>query len=135
MIFVDSGAWIALSNPRDRLHSDAVGIYNGLRQQNARLLTTDYVIGETTTRLRYDSSHSVAVQLLNFIKRNKERNALTIVEIDSALFQEAERLFRQYNTARLSFTDCTSFVVCQEYAISEAFAFDQHFVMMGLTLK
>ena len=114
MIFVDSGAWIALMNQDDQHHDDTEAIYNDLVQQNAQFLTTDYVIDETVTRLRYDLHHSAAVQFLDFIKRNKA-DALTVVEIDSTLFQEAERLFRQYDSARLSFTDCTSFVVCQEY--------------------
>lgn len=139
MIFVDSGAWIALSNRRDPYHEEAVAIYTTLKQQRERLLTTDYVIDETVTRLRYDWNHSGAVKFLNFIERAKkateEAVALTVVEIDSDLFQKAETLFRRYNTARLSFTDCTSFVICQQHNISEAFAFDQHFPMMGITLR
>ena len=139
MIFVDSGAWIALSHRRDQHHADAVAVFNDLVQQDAQLLTTDYVIDETVTRLRYDWSHLGAVEFLDFIKRAKEATeeavALTVAEIDSALFQEAERLFRQYDTAELSFTDCTSFVVCRRRNISEAFAFDQHFLMMGITLR
>ena len=135
MIFVDSGAWIALLDQRDQYHSDAVAIYNDLMQQDAQFLTTDYVIDETVTRLRYDFSHSGAVEFFDFIESIKNRGILTAVEIDRALFQDAEQLFRQYNTARLSFTDCTSFAVCQQHNISEAFAFDQHFPMMGITLR
>jgi predicted nucleic acid-binding protein len=92
MIFVDSGAWIALLNQKDPHHDDAVAIYNDLVQQNAQLLTTDYVIDETVTRLRYDWSHSGAVQFLNFIKRTKEATeevvALTVAEIDNLLFKK-----------------------------------------------
>ena len=135
MIFVDSGAWIALSHPKDQYHSDAVAIYNDLVHQDVQLLTTDYVIDETVTRLRYDFNHSGAVEFFDFIESIKNTGILTVVEIDSPLFQEAERLFRQYDTARLSFTDCTSFVVCQQYNISEGFAFDQHFPMVGITLR
>ena len=135
MIFVDSGAWIALLDRRDQYHSEAVAIYNDLVQQDAQLLTTDYVIDETVTRLRYDFSHSGAVEFFDFIESIKNRGILTVTEIDSTLFQEAEHLFRQYNTASLSFTDCTSFVVCRRRNISEAFAFDQHFPMMGITLR
>lgn len=35
---------------------------------------------------------------------------------------------------RLSFTNCTSIVVCQRHGISVVFAFDQHFPIMGVTL-
>ena len=133
MIFVDSGAWIALVNRRDQHHDDAVETFNNLVQQKTQLLTTDYVIAETANRLR--DNHLVAVQFLDRTKDSQETEVLTVVEIDSLLFQEAERLFRQYDTARLSFTDCTSFAVCQQHNISEAFAFDQHFPMVGITLR
>ncbi len=52
MIFVDTGAWIAIFNPRDQHHHEAVAIYNDLRRREIKLLTTDYVIDETVTRLR-----------------------------------------------------------------------------------
>ena len=135
MIFVDSGAWIALLDRRDQHHDDAIAIYSDLVQQSTQFLTTDYVIDETATRLRYKVNHSIAVQFLNLIERTKETGGLTVAAIDSVLFQEAERLFRQYDTAELSFTDCTSFAVCQQHNISEAFAFDQHFPMVGITLR
>ena len=134
MIFVDSGAWIALSYQRDQNHTAAVTIYADLKQQRARFLTTDYVLDETITRLRYDVSHSVAVQFLDFIERAQKIDGLTVTEIDKTLFQEAKRLFRQYDSAKLSFTDCTSFAVCQKHNISETYAFDEHFAMMGITV-
>jgi len=134
MIFVDTGAWIALSDRKDQHHGDAVEIYTRLKQQKERLSTTDYLVDETVTRLRYDLSHSVAVKFLDFIERAEETGVLTVIRINETLSQEAKRLFRQYDSAKLSFTDCTSFAVCQMYKISEAFAFDQHFTMVGITL-
>ena len=134
MIFVDSGAWIALLNQRDQYHDDAVAIYNGLKQQRARLLTTDYVTDETATWLKYRANHSVAMQFLDLVESVEKTGVLTIAEIDKTLFQEAKRLFRQYDSAKLSFTDCTSFAVCQKHNISETYAFDDHFAMMGITV-
>ena len=135
MIFVDSGAWIALLDRRDQHHDDAIIIYATLKQQNTRFLTTDYVIDETATWLRYRVNYLVAVEFLDLIESSEGADDLTVAAIDSVLFQEAERLFRQYDTAELSFTDCTSFVVCRSHNISEAFAFDRHFPMMGITLR
>ena len=135
MIFVDSGAWIALLDRRDQHHDDAIIIYATLKQQNTRFLTTDYVIDETATWLRYRVNYLVAVEFLDLIESSEGAGDLTVTAIDSILFQEAERLFRQYDTAELSFTDCTSFIVCRSHNISEAFAFDQHFPMMGITLR
>ena len=134
MIFVDSGAWIGLLNPKDQHYNVAVTIYNRLKNQRVAIVTTDYVIDETITRLRYDVSHLAAVKFLDFINRVEEQNVLTVVSIDSALFQEAVELFRQYDSVRFSFTDCTSFAVCRKNQISEAFAFDEHFAIMEIAL-
>ena len=134
MIFVDSGAWIALLNQRDQYHDDAVVIYNGLKQQRARLLTTDYVIDETATWLKYRANHSVAVQFLDLIESVEKTGVLTVAEIDKTLFQEAKQIFRQYDDLKLSFTDCTSFAVCQKHNISETYAFDDHFAIRGITV-
>ena len=71
----------------------------------------------------------------NRVELFTETGVLTVVEIDKDVFEKAKALFRQYNSARLSFTDCTSFVVCRENDIREAFAFDQHFSMMGINLR
>ena len=134
MIFVDTGAWIAISNSKDQHHHEAVAIYNRIQQQKGHFLTTDYVIDETATRLRYDTNHSLAVMFLERIEQLVEIDILTLIEIDKDVFGKAIALFRQYDSARLSFTDCTSFVVCEENNIHEAFAFDQHFSMMGIDL-
>ena len=120
MIFVDTGAWIALINQRDQYHRDAVAVFEGLQQQEIRLLTTDYVIDETVTRLRYDTNHTLAVEFLNRIELLEETEILTIAEIDKNIFEQAKALFRQYDSVQLSFTDCTSFVICRANHISEA---------------
>lgn len=135
MIFVDTGAWIAISNPRDQHHREAMAIYNDLRHREIQLLTTDYIIDETVTRLRYDESHHMAVLFLRYIEHLESATDLILVTIDNDLFLKAKALFRQYDSARLSFTDCTSFIVCRENSIAEAFAFDRHFPIMGVNLR
>ena len=135
MIFVDSGAWIALFNARDQHHTDARVIYSELGQQQTRILTTDYVIDESVTRLRYDVGYQAANHFLETIERAEGTNDLVVARIDGSAFEQAKRLFRQYSSEKLSFTDCTSFVLCQTYGISDAFAFDHHFPIMGITLR
>ena len=101
MIFVDTGAWIALLNRRDQYHRNAVNLLGSLLQQQIRLLTTDFVIDETVTRIRYDTNHSLAVEFLNRIDLLIEAEILTVVQIDETVFTEAKMLFRQYDSARL----------------------------------
>jgi predicted nucleic acid-binding protein len=86
------------------------------------------------TRVRYDLTHLAAIKFVDLVERAEKTSVLSIKRIDEELFQDAKSIFRKYDTPVLSFTDCTSFAICQMYKISEAFAFDQHFTMMGITL-
>jgi predicted nucleic acid-binding protein len=135
MIFVDTGAWIALTDRADQYHREAQQIYARLKRERQRLVTSDYVIDETVTRLRYDSGHSQAVRFLDLMARAQAGHALQRVMVTAALFEAAVLLFRQYDTAGLSFTDCTSLIICESLHINEAFAFDGHFQMRGILLS
>jgi len=134
MVFVDTGAWIALTDRADQYHRDATAIYTRLKQQRVRLVTSDYVLDETMTRLRYDSGHHQALRFIELIARAEQANVLFRVSVNTEIFQAALALFRQYDTVTLSFTDCTNFVICEQCQIREAFAFDQHFLMRGIAL-
>ena len=134
MIFVDTGAWIALTDESDQYHIESIHIYKKLKEQNEKFITTDYIINETVTRLRYDSNHQIAIKFLELIAISRNSGTLKIIYIDELLFEDAIFIFSIYDTAVLSFTDCASFAVCKKYRIHKAFAFDRHFTMMGITL-
>lgn len=134
MIFVDTGAWIALSDKSDRYHETAVKTYISVKQRKEKLLTTDYVIDETITRLRYDAGHQIAVKFTDAIFASEKSGSLAIVRIDHDIFGESISIFRKFDSAVLSFTDCTSFAVCKRHNLHKAFAFDRHFTMMGISL-
>ena len=78
------------------------------------------------TRLRYDLDYLSAVKFLDFVERAQEGNVLNIVFVDESIYHEADEIFRRYDAVKLSFTDCTSFAVCQMHRIKRVFAFDQH---------
>ena len=134
MIFVDSGAWIALLDPSDQHHNEANKIYQKLANRHRYFLTTDYVLDETMTRLRYDNGYRSAIKFLELVNRSVNSGALEVLQINPALFQISISIFQKYPTPKLSFTDCTSFAVCETQNISQVFAFDQHFAMMGFAL-
>ena len=63
--------------------------------------------------------------------------ALLLVDIGADFRDEACRLFRRLapEVPRLSFTDCTSFVVMREMEIGVAFTADRHFHCAGSTIR
>ncbi len=131
MIFVDTAAWIALLNRKEENHGVAVAIYSNLRRHRKPLLTTDYVINETVTRLRPISSK--AFQFLDFIGRAEKTDVLTVSIVNRPIFEESKRLFSKYNGI-FSFTECTSLAFCRQHEILEVFAFNQNFTAMKLAL-
>ena len=95
MIFVDTGAWIALSDKSDQYHDEGRAIYARLKAQRVRLMTTDYIIDETVTRIRYDSGHENAVRFLDLIEQAGRTGVVRIISIESRLFQTALFCFRR----------------------------------------
>jgi len=59
---------------------------------------------------------------------------LKIIRIDEKLYRDAVSIFCKYNTAVLSFTDCSGFAVCWKHSIYQVFAFDRHFAMINISL-
>jgi predicted nucleic acid-binding protein len=135
MIFIDTGAWIALTDKSDQYHHEAVQIYSKLKNKRKRFVTTDYIIDEAVTRLRYDTNHQIAVKFLELINISEKTGTLRVTYVNEKLFQKAVSIFRQYDSAVLSFTYCVSFAICKMHKIDEAFAFDQHFTMLGISLS
>lgn len=135
MIFIDTGAWIALTDKSDQYHREVAQIYSQLKNKRKRFVTTDYIIDETVTRLRYDTNHQIAVKFLDLINISEKTGILRVTYVDERLFQKAISIFRQYESTILSFTDCVSFATCKMHKIHEAFAFDQHFTMIGISLS
>jgi len=133
-IFVDTGAWIALTDRSDQYYQRAIEAYSRLKKEHVQFITTDFVIDETVTRLRYDSNYQIALRCLEILVKAEQQGILQILYVDRTIFAEASSLFRQYDTATLSFTDCVSFAICEMHKLQRVFGFDRHFTMRGISL-
>lgn len=51
IIFIDTWAWLALSNKKDKYHEAAKEEYNDIIKNKLTKLTSDYVLDETITAL------------------------------------------------------------------------------------
>lgn len=128
MIFVDTSAFLAIENRRDRHHAEALAFRDAMLPTGRRWVTSDYVLAETLTTLRFRAGHAIAV---DFGQAVRESGLLTVEAVSILIREEAWRIFKTFADKDFSFTDCTSFVLMERLAISIAFAFDDHFRQYG----
>ncbi len=95
-------------------------------------MTTDHVVDETLTLIRFRLGHGAAEAWWRQVEASP-RVRWEHITPDRA--EKARSLFFRYDDKDFSFTDCTSFVVMKEVRIREAFTTDRHFAQMGFTLK
>ena len=129
-VFVDTSAFIALLDPRDDSHAQAVRIEQSLANQAAHLVTTNFVLDETYTGLRGKIQHSAILRFRDSARQSRQLNVMRITE---TLEDQAWEIFTRYHDKDFSFTDCTSFAVMQQLGITTAFAFEEHFEQFGFT--
>ena len=135
MVFVDTGGWIAMAVKRDRYHKEAATYYRKLSKTKVRLVTSNYVLSETYTRIRYDDGHAKAMQFNALIQEAIKAGRLNLEWITHVLHKEAWNIFEKYEGQDFSFVDCTSFATAKRLGVKEVFGFDDHFKTMGLILK
>ncbi len=129
-IFVDTGAFLALTDASDGLHSRAKIFYDSLTAGD-RLFTSNYVVDETITRLRYTLGLSAAV---SFAEAALKGRLFSVIYVDSDLEKTALALLKKYKDKKLSFTDCTSMAMASERNFDAVFAFDQDFKRTGFRM-
>lgn len=134
-VFVDTSAWYAVAGARDQYHTVARSYFEQALAEPVHFLTSDYILDETLTRLRYDFGHSIALRFWQQVEQARNQGSLTILWTEESVWQIALDLFRTYRDQTLSFTDCTSFALVHAYKPHEVFAFDDHFSLLGVVIQ
>jgi len=130
-VFVDAGAWIAVTDIRDKYHKAASDLYGHLLTEGRMLVTTNLVIAEAYIIIRRTGGYEPAMR---FLRSTRETVRLRKVYSDAELESEAEQLLERFSDQDFSLADAVSFVVMKDQGIEEAFAFDHHFVTAGFRL-
>jgi len=134
-IFIDTGGWIAMAVVRDRFHKQAASYYRKLSRKKIQLVTSEYVLVETYTRIRYDDGHDKVLQFHSIIQEAIQGGRLHLEWVTPPIHQEAWDIFKGYSDQAFSFVDCISFVIAKYAGVEEVFGFDQHFNTMGFILR
>jgi predicted nucleic acid-binding protein len=129
MILVDSGAWYALSDSRERQHVRAVALFARVtRGEFGRILTTDYILDETYTLLRMRLGIGAVRAMRDLLTSS---SSLQVVRVSDRDFEHAVEIMLEHEDKRWSLTDCTSFVLMRELEVESAFSFDRNFAEAG----
>jgi hypothetical protein len=130
-VFIDTSGWAALFVKNDINHKKAVTIFAELKDSQASLYTSDYVIDETITVISARSSHQQSVFAGNVLFSSKiVRN----IYVSPQYLESAWKLYQKYYDKEFSFTDVTSFVIVKDMGIEKVFSFDRNFQQAGFKL-
>ncbi|MDI6704053.1 MAG: PIN domain-containing protein [bacterium] len=130
-IFVDTSAWIATLIKKDINHKKASKYFIKLLDQDMGLVTSNYVLCEVYTRLRYDVGHQKTCEFHTIISKATSNGRISIYWVNENIEKEAWEIFEKYKDQKFSMVDCTSFVIAKRLKIKEVFAFDEDFSIMG----
>ena len=130
MRFVDTSWWAAWVLPDDARHGDVLRMAARIGG-NGRLLTTNMVLGETWTFLRFKDGHRSAVGFIDRVEALRSAGKLTVHAVTAEEETRAWRWLRRHDERGYSFVDATSFEVMKTLRLSEALAFDNDFAAAG----
>jgi predicted nucleic acid-binding protein len=126
--FVDTGAFIAVTDKSDQYHSIAIAHFGELLGVREPLLTTNFILDETYTRLKRRLGSHAAITFGDTIRKSDQ---IEIITVNEEIEKQAWKIFKKYHDHAFSYTDCTSFAVMKMKKLKMAFAFNGHFNIFG----
>lgn len=129
---VDTGALLALANPRDQYHAEAVAVSRRHLTGGGRLVGTVLVLAELHGHLLHRRGPEMARGILADLMADP---AYEWVDVPAELVRDAlARWLARFRDQRFSLTDAVSFEIMRRGRIRTAFAFDSDFVRAGFEL-
>ncbi len=128
-VFVDTSALYALLVEEDDNHDDARIAAESLRELDATLVTSSFVVLETVALLQARVGvGAVRIFYLDILP------LLRIIWVDKDLLHRAINALLAASRRQVSLTDWASIALMQDHRIDQAFAFDEDFTRMGVDL-
>lgn len=129
-VFDDTFCGIALLNPRDQAHEQAVGVSKGLGP--AWIVTTEAVLTEFLNCFGARGSliRGAAAKLVEWMQADRSVQVVPQAHED---FLAGCRLYRARPDKTHSLTDCISMEVMRSEGLNEVLTNDEHFTQEGFT--
>ncbi len=129
-MFLDTSGLFAFLVKSDNKHKKAGAIIRKSVKNGIHLITTDYIIDETSTLLKARGFTQIIPNLFDGVMSSK---ACRIEWMDQDIFNMTKAMFLKYNDHEWSFTDCFSFIIMRNSGITDAITKDSHFLEAGFT--
>ncbi|MEK7577739.1 MAG: PIN domain-containing protein [Patescibacteria group bacterium] len=123
-IYLDTSFFKALLDSKDDFHNQAKIQWDLFRQQDTELVTTNYIIDESLTLIRFRCGFPVAKKLRDLLYENAEYIKIIRVMVDD---DAGAWEWFEMDWSKLSFTDCVSFAVMKRLGLTDVATFDEHF--------
>lgn len=127
-VFVDTSFLIVLLNYNESDHTKALTLYQQIKAEKVRKMTSEYVLLELGNGLSRLGVRRLAVDFFNQVYQD---NRFEIVPATTVLFTEALALFKARPDKEWGLIDCTSFILMRTYQVDTALSADHHFQQAG----
>ena len=118
--YVDTSAWVSLADSAESSHERVAA---ALRDRRGRLVTSDHVLHETWTVMRYRHGFEPAERLVDGI-----RSGIARIEVSGlADLEVASAIGAAFGDQRFSLSDRTSWAVMERLGIHDAVTLDNDF--------
>jgi predicted nucleic acid-binding protein len=124
-LFSDTSYFLALLNPADDQHRDAV---TWSRRRSVAIVVTEFVLLELGNALTRGGDRRLFLNLVRLLRNDP---MTMIVPASRELFEKGRALFARRADKSWSITDCTSFSLMTEMKLQDALTTDHHFQQAG----
>ncbi len=128
-IFIDTSAFYAVLDQDDENHPKAAKVWRRLLQDDSALLTSNYVLVETSALLQ----RRLGIAALRAFQEDIVP-LLGVEWMDEIRHRAAIEMALAASRKRLSLVDCSSFLVMREVEVRQAFCFGRHFREQGFSV-
>lgn len=129
-VLLDTSAILALMNPEDAFHQQALTIKESLVAQSVAFVLPNFLLAESHTIINKRMGASSSREFLNAALQDFEIERVTIEDEWTA-----HAILQETNSKRdFSYFDAVAVALAERLGIRKVFTFDQHFKIMGLEL-
>jgi len=120
--FIDASVWIAFIVEADSLHQKAQHLLKKTLNSNTQILTSDYVLDETLTRIKRKKDGQASKEFLSGIFDQKTQ----VIFTSKILFKKTITFFNKHPQSKsFSFTDASILATMKHHKIKNLLTFDR----------